>query len=200
MYVSNEMKVGKAGEYLVCADLILKDFVAYPSEQGLHYDIILDSGNELLKIQVKTTKQPRIVPQRKKTYYAYVFELSRHGRLNKKKYDNEEVDLFALVTLDTRQVGYITRADFRYTKTFRVDSYKGTYYDEKGIQDYMKVLELHKTISNQSEIARQLDLSVTVVNRMLQDDYKPFVTSATYFSEIVRDRGWFLEFCNNRHK
>ncbi len=36
----SELAVGKAGEYLVCADLILRGHVAFPSEQGLPYDIV----------------------------------------------------------------------------------------------------------------------------------------------------------------
>ena len=39
----DDLQIGKAGEYLVCADLILRGFVAYPSEQGLPYDIVLDT-------------------------------------------------------------------------------------------------------------------------------------------------------------
>ena len=42
--LSDDLQVGKAGEYLVCFDLIMKGFVAYPSEQGLPYDLVLDSG------------------------------------------------------------------------------------------------------------------------------------------------------------
>ena len=29
----SDLQIGKAGEYIVCADLILKGFVAFPSEQ-----------------------------------------------------------------------------------------------------------------------------------------------------------------------
>ena len=50
--LSDDLQVGKAGEYLVCFDLIMKGFVAYPSEQGLPYDLVLDTGNKMLKIQV----------------------------------------------------------------------------------------------------------------------------------------------------
>ena len=35
------LECGKAGEYLVCADLILKGYIAYPSEQGLPYDVVM---------------------------------------------------------------------------------------------------------------------------------------------------------------
>ena len=190
-YVSDNMQIGKAGEYLVCADLILKGFVAYPSEQGLPYDVVLDTGEKLLKIQVKTTKEPREITQRKNNTYCYVFELSRHGVLNKERYKENEVDIFALVALDTKQIGYVTKGEFRSTMNFRSDSLRGTYYDEKGVADYEKVIEMSKHISNQSEISRRLNMQIATVNRMLQPNYKPFVTNARYFSDIVRERDWF---------
>lgn len=194
-YVSNAMQIGKAGEYLVCADLILKGFVAYPSEQGLPYDVVLDTGNNLIKIQVKTTKEPKKTPQRKEITYSYIFDLSRHGTKNKSSYKENEVDIFALVTLDTRNVGYVRKEEFRKTMTFRVDSLRGSYYDEKGISDYEKVMKLRKTIDNQSEIARILNMQIATVNRMCKEDYQPFVTNAKYFSDIIRGREWFFDVC-----
>ena len=108
MRISNELQIGKAGEYIVCADLIIKNYIAFPSEQGLPYDIIMDSGKRLFKIQVKTTFCPRKVPQRNKDSYAYIFNIQRHGNQNNlRKYNNTEVDFFALVALDSKQIAYI---------------------------------------------------------------------------------------------
>lgn len=193
MRLSNELQIGKAGEYLVCADLIMKGFVAFPSEQGLPYDIVCDNGSKLIRIQVKTTTEPKIVPQRLKDSYAYIFSIKRHGKNNKSIYGNDEVDVFALVCIDTRSVGYIKNSEMPTTVNFRVDSLRGTYYDEKGIQDYQKVTELYKTIKNQSEIARMLNLQISVVNRMLQKSYTPYRTTARYFSDIIREKEWFNE-------
>lgn len=191
MRLSNELQIGKAGEYLVCADLIMKGLVAFPSEQGLPYDVLVDNGKRLLKVQVKTTTAPRIVPQRAKDSYAYIFTIKRHGKRNTQIYDDGEVDIFALVCLDTRLVGYLRNEEMPTTVNFRVDSLRGTYYDEKGIQDYEKAVELSKTISNQSEIARQMNIHVSQVNRMLMPGYVPFQTNARYFSDIIRDAEWF---------
>lgn len=191
MYVSDAMQIGKAGEYLVCADLILKGFVAYPSEQGLPYDVVMDKCGKLSKIQVKTCLKPRRTPQRKTETYNYIFSLLRHGKKNQNIYKENDVDLFALVTLDTRNVGYVKREEFSQCMTFRVDSLRGTYYDEKGIDDYKKVISMYKTIKNQSEIARTLNIHVATVNRMLQKDYEPYITNARYFSDIIRKEDWF---------
>lgn len=185
------MQVGKAGEYLTCADLILKGFVAFPSEQGLPFDVVMDNGKRLLRIQVKTSSQPRIIPQRKGESTAYIFNIKRHGKHNAVLYDDSEVDVFALVCLDTKTVGYLLNGDMPSTINLRVDALRGTYYDEKGMQDYDKVVELSKTISNQSEISRKIGLHVSQVNRMLMPGYSPFETGARYFSSIVREREWF---------
>jgi len=191
MRLSNELQVGKAGEYLVCADLIMKGLIAFPSEQGLPYDVLVDTGKRLLRVQVKSTTAPRVIPQRAKDSYAYIFNVKRCGKNNTQRYNDSEIDMFALVCLDTRQVGYLLNGDMPETLHLRVDSLRGTYYDEKGIQDYKKVVELSKTISNQSEIARQMNIHVSQVNRMLAPGYVPFQTSARYFSDIVRDAEWF---------
>ncbi len=191
MRISNELQIGKAGEYLVCTDIVMKGFIAFPSEQGLPYDVLMDNGNHLLRIQVKTTTAPRIVPQRAKDSHAYIFNVKRCGKNGTQRYNDAEIDMFALVCLDTRKVGYILNGDMPETLNLRVDALRGSYYDEKGIQNHARVLELSKTISNQSEIARQTGIHVSQVNRLLAPEYSPFKTSARYFSEIERTTEWF---------
>lgn len=192
MYVSNEMQMGKAGEYLVCADLIMKGFIAYPSEQGLPYDVVLDIDGKLLKIQVKTAIKPRLVPQRKNETQTYIFDLARRGKSGRGTYSNVDVDIFALVALDKMEVGYIAAMEDTKYATYRVDELRGTYYDEKGLSDFAKVTELYKTIKNKSEIARIVGIDDSIVGKMLKDGYKPHISSAKYFSEIKRDRDWFF--------
>ena len=193
MRISNDLQIGKAGEYFTCGDLITKGFVAYPSEQGLPYDIVLDIGTKMLKIQVKTCAIPRVVPQRNIDSFTYIFNIKRHGKNNTKRYTNDEVDIFALVALDTKQIGYLRNGDMPSTLNIRVDKYRGTYHDEKGIKDYKKVMDIYKNkTKNQSEIARTLNLHVATVNRMVQETYKPFITKAIYMNDIERNAEWFL--------
>ena len=188
---SKQLQVGKAGEYLVCADLIMKGFIAFPSEQGLPYDVLLDTGEKLLKVQVKTTEKPRKVQQRAKDSLAYVFSIKRAGSNGRTRYEENEIDLFALVCLDTMKVGYLTNKEMPTTINIRVDALRGGYYDEKGMQDFEKVKELSKTIKNQSEISRVTGLAVATVNRYLKDDWKPFESKARYFSDFIRNKEWF---------
>jgi hypothetical protein len=190
MRLSNELQIGKAGEYLVCADLIMKGFVAFPSEQGLPYDVLMDNGIRLLRIQVKTTTEPRIIPQRAKESQAYIFNVKRHGKNNSQRYDDNEVDVFALVCLDTRKVGYLHNDDMPETLNLRVDNLRGTYYDEKGIKNYNIISSLKETMT-QTAIGKRLSLDIATVNRMCQDGYTPFATNAKYFSDIERNADWF---------
>lgn len=188
---SNELQIGKAGEYLVCADLILTGFIAFPSEQGLPYDVLLDTGKKIIRVQVKTTSRLRTVPQRKSDSKMYIFNIKRHGKNNSILYTNHEVDIFALVCLDTRKVGYIKNKDMPTTINIRADELKGTHYDEKGKQDYQEVILLKQQGLTQTEISKKLNLAIATVNRMCSTKYVPFITNARYFSDFIRNKEWF---------
>lgn len=125
-----DFQIGKAGEYLVCADLILNGYVAYPSEQGLPYDVVLDIGDRLLKVQVKTTRTHKQTPQRVNNSNTYAFNVKRRGKLNREVHTTTSCDLFALVALDQRIVGYIPNCDIKQTMFFRVEGLRGSYRDE----------------------------------------------------------------------
>lgn len=191
MRISKELQTGKAGEYLTCADLILKGFVAFPSEQGLPYDVLLDTGKRLLKVQVKTTSGGREVPQRNKNSTAYIFNVKRNGKNNKGRYLDGEVDLFALVCLDVMKVVYLVTTDMPDTLNIRIDAMRGSYYDEDGIATHAKVQELKDT-HTQTQIAAKLGKQVSVISRMCKEGYEPHRTGARYLSDFVRGREWFL--------
>jgi len=190
---SKELQTGKAGEYLVCADLILMGYVAFPSEQGLPYDVLLDNGQKILRVQVKTTEKPRVVPQRNKLSECYMFNVKRHGNSkNIRNYNDNEVDIFALVCLDTRHIGYLKNEEMPCSLNLRCDKLKGTYYDETGISLSKKVFDFKEEKITQTEIAKRLNTHVSVVNRMLKNGYIPHQTNAKYFSDIIKQKEWFL--------
>lgn len=126
----NDLQAGKAGEYLVCADLIIKGYVAFPSEQGLPFDVVLDAHGKLLRVQVKTTRRLRPLVQRKNPIRAYQFNIKRCGKGNKKMVTDYSCDLFALVALDTKEIGYMVNKDVKQTMNFRPQILKGTFKDE----------------------------------------------------------------------
>ena len=112
------MQLGKAGEYLVCADLIIKGFVAFPSEQGLSFDVVLAANGRLYKVQVKTTRKPIPVPQRARRTEKYCFNVRRCGKGGRCSYESGDVDLFALVALDRRAIGYLKASEAKQTMFF----------------------------------------------------------------------------------
>lgn len=188
----SEIQLGKAGEYLVCADLITMGFIAFPSEQGLPYDVVMDNGKQLIKIQVKTTLRPRIIPQRHKESHAYMFNVKRHGKNNQKRYTDNDVDIFALVALDSKTIGYLKNVDLKQTMILRVDALKGDYYDEKGASDYRIIKQYKAEKKNIKEIISLTGLNITTIYRMLQENYHPFKTKALYLSDLKKNQEWFI--------
>jgi hypothetical protein len=147
----SDLQIGKAGEYLVCSELIMKGFIAYPSEQGLPYDVVMDYNGKLLKLQVKTTRGLRNVLQRKNPIKAYQFNIKRCGKKNKQLHTPESVDLFALVAIDTKQIGFMLNKNVKQTMAFRPDILKGTYKDENSNREitgtYLSDLTLEKCLN-----------------------------------------------------
>lgn len=117
MGISLELQLGKAAEHIVCADLILRGFNAFLSDAGLPYDVVVDLGGELLRIQVKGTKGLFIHP-RNACESGYRFGL-RKGRGMRTRIDPAAVDVFAFVVLDARRVAYV-RADGLLDPTGRI--------------------------------------------------------------------------------
>ena len=104
--ISKELQVGKAGEYLAMADLLLNDRQAFLTDQGLPYDLVFELGDRLIKIQVKSTRSLKILNRGYKNK-VYSFHVRRAGKNGSRVYDSNEFDGYALVTLDTRSVYYV---------------------------------------------------------------------------------------------
>jgi hypothetical protein len=165
----NDLQCGKAGEYLVCSDLILHGHVAFLSEQGLPFDVVFEYNHKLLKVQVKTTRKAKSIPQRKSDVPAYIFHIGINGKMKdgkrRSRYDKKQVDIFALVALDTKRISYLPHFDTQTTMNFRVPELKGKYHDEQGAQLKHIVLELKKTKISCEEIAQKTGLSLANVYR-----------------------------------
>ena|SRR3990167_2361335 len=132
----DDLQAGKVGEYLVCADLILKGHIAFPSEQGLPFDVVLSTNNRLYKIQVKTTRQPMPVPQRKNRTDKYLFHIRRCGKGGRMSYGENDVDIFAIVALDTKTIGYLRAKDTKQTMFFLPETGKNIKSKIGKISDY----------------------------------------------------------------
>lgn len=182
-----DLAAGKAGEYLVCADLILRGHVAFPSEQGLSYDVVADIAGTLLKIQVKTTRCPRPVPQRANHIAAYMFHILRCGKGGRGSY-GESVDLFALVALDTKTIGYLLPSQTKRTMIFRSPALRGAYKNELDKTQSSAIhVDLGEGKLRNCEIADKHGVSRTYVSRIVKVGARDGKASP-YLDELTLER------------
>ena len=145
----NEIQLGKAGEYLVCADLILKGFIAFPSEQGLHYDVVVDNHGKLIRVQVKTTRTFRAVPQRENRTDAYLFNARRCGKGGRQSYQNSDIDIMAFVAIEQKLIGYLPISKVRQTMVFRTHA---LHYPGNKQGTYIEDLTFEKALTDTSNL------------------------------------------------
>lgn len=109
--VSVEMESGRAGEHLVMADLLLNGWVAYPTSQGVPYDIAVDIGDRVIRVQVKSTRMPKTPESLNRGTPLYVFHTRRAGKKGRRRYTTDDFDVLALVALDRRLIAYYALTD-----------------------------------------------------------------------------------------
>lgn len=117
--ILSDLAAGSAGEHLVCADLLLAGYVAFLADQNCPYDVALDIGGKLVRIQVKTTRMARAIPQRKGHFPAYLWHVRRAGKGGRRVYGVGEFDLLALVALDSRRIAYLPPSEQKQTVHIR---------------------------------------------------------------------------------
>lgn len=105
--VVTDLAAGAAGEHLVCADLLLQGYRAFLSDQNCPYDVAVDVGGRMIRIQVKSTRQAKALPQRAGHHPAYMWHVRRAGKGGARTYSDGEFDLLALVALDCRRIAYL---------------------------------------------------------------------------------------------
>ncbi len=105
--LSKQLQIGKVGEHLVCADLILSGYNAFLSDQGTQYDLIVDKGGKIYRVQVKTVSKKGSWDKSKDVYRFHL----RRGKHKKRILRGSEFDVCALVTLDINKIAYISLPD-----------------------------------------------------------------------------------------
>jgi hypothetical protein len=103
----SDLAAGVAGEHLVCADLILQGYRAFLTDQNCPYDVAVDVGGRLIRIQVKATRAPKAIPQRKGHFPAYLWHVRRAGKGGQRVYQPHDFDALACVALDCRRIAYL---------------------------------------------------------------------------------------------
>lgn len=128
---SKELNIGRAGQYIVLADLLTKGVQAFDTGEGVGYDVVADINRKLIRLQVKTTQHKRVLKQSK--HPIYFFHIKRMGKNCAKFYQMGDFDAFALVALDIRQVFYLAFDDSIKQNSICVRDKDTVYYgQEKG--------------------------------------------------------------------
>lgn len=113
--VVTDLAAGTAAEHLVCADLLLAGYRAFLADQNCPYDVAVEIGGRLIRIQVKATRQQRAIPQRVNHVPAYMWHVRRAGKGGARVYCAADFDLLALVALDCRKIAYMPPSKARQT-------------------------------------------------------------------------------------
>lgn len=96
--------IGQAGEYLVAAELTALGHVVMTSPPKVKYDLVVDVDDTLLKIQVKTIAGPRVNARTGRSVYEFSM---RKERKSGSFYADTDIDGFALVAFDRREIAFI---------------------------------------------------------------------------------------------
>jgi hypothetical protein len=121
---TDNLTVGTAGEYIVCADLLLEGYSAFRADQAAPYDVAVDVGSRLIRVQVKSTRAPRNYPQQRQQHICGYAWNTRSGKGARRALKTEAVDVIALVALDVRKVAYVPCHLARQTMQIHVTGHK----------------------------------------------------------------------------
>lgn len=123
--IVTDLAAGTAAEHLVCADLLLAGWRAFLADQNCAYDVAVDVGGRLVRVQVKSTRTQRSIPQRAEHIPAYMWHVRRAGKAGKRTYEANAFDLLALVALDIRRIAYLPPSEHKQTIHIRPDGAPG---------------------------------------------------------------------------
>lgn len=103
---SNELRIGRAGEHFIMFDLLVKGHTAFLTEQGVPYDIVIETESQFIRIQVKSATKPRYRTKIYKTP-TYIFDPRRVGKKYQRTVRKDDFDGFAFALLDIKEACYI---------------------------------------------------------------------------------------------
>lgn len=109
---SENLEIGKAGEYLAVFELINQGYSAFLSDQGLSFDIVVEHEGRLFRGQVKSTLRH--------SNYGKSKNVMRFGTRNGKKTERSaschESDFYAFVCIEDKEVYFMHESELRSSK------------------------------------------------------------------------------------
>lgn len=115
------LAIGDQGELAFQLECIKQGFmVSKPISQDSKYDLVVDTGDRIYKVQVKTASRPK---KYSNTSLRYEFSLGS-GSHKKTKYSTYDIDLVVCVCLDVNDFYFIFPETFK--KTCRINIYRNS--------------------------------------------------------------------------
>lgn len=121
----SDLAAGTAAEHLVTADLILGGWRAFMADQNCPFDVAVEVEGRLIRVQVKSTRQQRAIPQRAEHTPAYLFHVRRAGKGGARLYAHDSFDVLALVALDINRIAYLPPSAVKQTIHVRPPGTRG---------------------------------------------------------------------------
>ena len=171
----NEMKIGKAGEYLTCHDLIMNGYDAFLSDQGLPFDVIAINNNNLIKIQVKSS----ITEKNNKIIYNI-----RHGKGGQRgSYSKNDVDIIAFVNLINKKIAYIPLNECKSIIEFYTS--KNNHFEVLEKNMNLALDEIKKGVSNLKYLSDKYNLSINTLSKYKNKDVYKTHRNYNYFENFT---------------
>ena len=126
-------RVGRAGEHIVIAELLMAGHEAFMCEGKAPFDVLAVVGGRLVRIQVKTTSGFKQCPQRTHSTPVYAFSARKVGKLRRQGYKKGEADLVAYVALDRRAAAYLPAEKIAQSTVLRIRAFEDQYYCKTGM-------------------------------------------------------------------
>lgn len=181
----SDLHVGRAGEYLVAAQLLSMGFDVSMAEQGMPYDLIADVNGRLLRVQVKSTRKASPVPGRK-DQEAYIYRISRCGKKGSGSYIGA-VDIIAIVAIDAKAVGFISANKMPTTLLVRPESRRGEHQDEINARVNNEILARLNDGVPRSDIVKEFNTSLQRISKIKCDRTK-MDTFGVYMADLSLDK------------
>ncbi len=166
MKFRSDLHAGRAGEHIVCADLLSQGHDCFHAAQGMPYDLVADVDGCLLLIQVKATRKPEILSGRRINNVAYRFWVTRCGKNGRGSRACDDVDIYAFVALDSREIGYLSARQAVKTLFVRPEALRGTYTDEVAAAKHKQVLDFLGAGASNAAAAEHFGISVDKVSKI----------------------------------
>jgi len=131
---TTDLIIGIAGEHLVCADLLSMGYAAFMASQNCPYDVAVQVGTRLVRVQVKTAKSAKPFLQKRQDHIIGYTWWVRQGKGGLRAYQKDAFDVIALVGLATKQIAYLDINSVKQTMQIPISGHRKT--TSKSFSDY----------------------------------------------------------------